>query len=245
MTPHEKVVEMCGNFDEKSKEDLAIRAERQRARANKWMQRCAQLEQQLADQKEEYDQKMELAVDEFRVCGEKFNEKIESVRDELYSAKEEIGKLRREKIESHTQGYREGAKFERQHWAREIRLGQKELQKQRNERINAKIDKLVDGEWWEDDMEPVVWLRRAIKRHCGVLPHVYIDIVENSSKPPKIEGHSGYWTTPSGKTIITYPNAYNWPKEYHCSTERIVVGRYWINKNIYILALSEAEMKIK
>lgn len=47
------------------------------------------------------------------------------------------------------------------------------------------------------------------------------------SAAPRLDGRGYYHTTPSGKTIVRYPNSYGWPTLYHPSTMRIVVGRDW------------------
>lgn len=57
-------------------------------------------------------------------------------------------------------------------------------------------------------------------------------VIVEGDQGPTTEGEAGYWTTPSGKTRITYPNAYKWRKVYHCSTARIVVGREWLADRI-------------
>lgn len=45
--------------------------------------------------------------------------------------------------------------------------------------------------------------------------------------PPKIDGESYYWTTPSGKTRVRHPNAYGYRTVYHHSTRVVVVGEGW------------------
>lgn len=54
-----------------------------------------------------------------------------------------------------------------------------------------------------------------------------VNLVENSKNPPKLDGESFYFTTPSGKTRINHPNAYGWPMQYHCSTLAVKVGVNW------------------
>lgn len=44
---------------------------------------------------------------------------------------------------------------------------------------------------------------------------------------PTWQGEPYHWTTRGGKPI-RHPNAYRWPKVYHRSTCRIVVGREWL-----------------
>jgi len=51
-----------------------------------------------------------------------------------------------------------------------------------------------------------------------------IEVVDGY-KLPILEGEPGYWTTPSGKTVVYHPNAYGWPTWYHHSTKKVVVGR--------------------
>jgi hypothetical protein len=251
MTPHDKVIEMCGDFEVKSKEDLAIRAERQRARANKWMERCATLEKQLSEQKNDSESRIAKLTDGISASGEILNNEIEKIRKDLFAAKQEQQKLRGEKIEAYKNGCKEGFKQAQEKFVREIRIGRRELARRRKERINIKIHALL----WDNitgidgDGELLDWVRRAIKRRLGALSYVKVVILEGSKKrensQPKLVGNSGYHTTPSGKTIVNHPGAYGWSTVYHCSTERIEVGREWIRKNIWYLAKSEAEMKIK
>jgi hypothetical protein len=251
MTPHDKVVEMCGNFDEKSKADLAIRAERQRERANKWMERCATLERQLVEQKNDGELRIAAAIDELQKGGEKFNIEIEKIRKELFAARQETRKMHGEKIEAYENGCKEGFKQAQEKFAREIRIGKREIARQRKELVNEKIHALlwdsVTGLDGNDEL--IEWVRRAIKRRIGAPSHVDVVVLEGSKKrensQPKLVGNPGYHTTPSGKTIVVHPGAYGWRMVYHCSTKHVEVGGNWIRKNIYYLAKSEAEMKIK
>ena len=76
-------------------------------------------------------------------------------------------------------------------------------------------------------MKPTTQLRR----YCGAGKHdtaPFIQVIVGSYQSPKLTGDHPYFTTPSGKTIINYPNAYNWPKSYHPSTRRIEVGLEWL-----------------
>lgn len=251
MTPHDKVIEMCGDFEAKSKSDLAIRSERQRERANKWMKRCELLEKQLAEQKDDGESRIAAAIDELQKGGEKFNAEIERVKKDLFNARQETRKMHGEKIDAYSRGYKEGIEYAENQYAREIRIGQKELARRRKERINIKIHALLcDSVTGLDGNDELIdWVRRAIKRRIDAPNHVYVVVVEGSKKRensrPKLVGSSGYHTTPSGKTIVTHPGAYGWRTVYHCSTERVEVGREWIRKNIYYLAKSEAEMRTK
>jgi hypothetical protein len=56
-----------------------------------------------------------------------------------------------------------------------------------------------------------------------------VEIVDGPAAP-RMKGESWHYTTPGGKPIH-YPNAYRWPKVYHNSTLRIVVGREWLDAN--------------
>jgi len=251
MTPHDKVIELCGNFDEKSKEDLAIRAERQRVRANKWRERCELLEKQLAEQKNDDELRIAAMVSEAQKISGVSNSKIESIKKELFDARQEMRKLHGEKIDAYSRGHKEGREYAEKQYAREIRIGRREIANRRKERIDDKIDALM----WKtvtglnDNDELIGWVRRAIKRRIGAPSHVEVVILEGSKKqensPPKLAGHAGYHTTPSGKTIVTHPGAYGWRMVYHCSTERVEVGREWIRRNMHYLAQSEAEMRVK
>jgi hypothetical protein len=68
--------------------------------------------------------------------------------------------------------------------------------------------------------------RRVIRILTGSA--VNIPIVEvDGDDPPREAGESFYWTTPSGKTRVSYPRAYGWRTVYHHSTLRVEVGRDW------------------
>jgi len=58
-----------------------------------------------------------------------------------------------------------------------------------------------------------------------------IHIIPKSELPPQLIGESYYFTTPSGKTIVRYPMAYQWKTVYHPSTQVIVVGEWWENED--------------
>lgn len=71
--------------------------------------------------------------------------------------------------------------------------------------------------------------RTAIRVLCGLdvsdRRPVY---VISGDAPPAKRGKSYYHTTPSGKTIVHYPNAYGYRTMYHPSTLRIEVGAQWL-----------------
>jgi hypothetical protein len=56
-------------------------------------------------------------------------------------------------------------------------------------------------------------------------------VIPGGRLSPRLVGHSYYWTTPSGKTIVHHPNAYRWPKLYHGSTLRVYVGEQWLESH--------------
>lgn len=63
---------------------------------------------------------------------------------------------------------------------------------------------------------------------CSLVGTPYPIKMIDGFAPPKLTGRSYYWTTPSGKTEVRYPNAYKWPTVYHASTYCIVVGKGWL-----------------
>lgn len=71
--------------------------------------------------------------------------------------------------------------------------------------------------------------RSWIRKQVNITYPYPIEVLKNYVVP-KLIGDNGYWTTPSGKTKIIYPNAYRWPKVYHPSTKRIIVGRKFLDK---------------
>lgn len=58
-----------------------------------------------------------------------------------------------------------------------------------------------------------------------------VEIIKGNDAPYG-HGISSHYTTPTGK-IVRYPNAYRWPKVYHPSTRKILVGRGWLSRNKY------------
>ena len=74
--------------------------------------------------------------------------------------------------------------------------------------------------------------RKAIRAACDLTGTPYPIMTVGGDQPPRLEGESYYWTTPSGKTRVRHPNAYGWPTTYHRSTRRITVGVDWIKKNL-------------
>ena len=72
--------------------------------------------------------------------------------------------------------------------------------------------------------------RRIIREAAGEARSRSPVVIVPGRKRPKEIGRRSYWTTPSGKTEIAHPNAYDWPKWYHPSTLRIEVGSEWVAK---------------
>lgn len=71
--------------------------------------------------------------------------------------------------------------------------------------------------------------RRTVLRSAGESQaNIHIEVVPGVAVAPRTVGHSYYWTTPSGKTIVHHPAAYNWPTWYHHSTRRVIVGELWL-----------------
>lgn len=70
--------------------------------------------------------------------------------------------------------------------------------------------------------------RTAIRRYVGISDNFPpINIVEGYDAPKSL-GESFFHTTPSGKTIVNYPNAYGYRTLYHPSTRRVTVGAGWL-----------------
>jgi len=57
-----------------------------------------------------------------------------------------------------------------------------------------------------------------------------IEVVPGHARP-HLEGEPGYFTTPSGKTVVRHPSAYKWRTVYHLSTYRIEVGATWVRRH--------------
>lgn len=59
-----------------------------------------------------------------------------------------------------------------------------------------------------------------------------VDIIDGESFAPALVGERGYFTTPSGKTVVEHPGSYGYRTIYHRSTRRITVGSLWVASNI-------------
>lgn len=60
---------------------------------------------------------------------------------------------------------------------------------------------------------------------------ITVNVVPKSRKAPKLNGESFYFTTPSGKTIVRHPSAYDWLTLYHPSTRSVDVGEGWLKRH--------------
>lgn len=77
---------------------------------------------------------------------------------------------------------------------------------------------------------PSLAARRHVRRALDAAGpgYQYPVVAVQRAEAPEWRGHSFFHTTPSGKTIVRYPNAYKWRTLYHPSTRRIVVGLDWL-----------------
>jgi hypothetical protein len=69
-------------------------------------------------------------------------------------------------------------------------------------------------------------LKQLARMWVGSRANMPVEVVDGKIAPREV-GSGYYFTTPSGKTIVRYPNAYGWRTLYHPSTLRIEVGRDW------------------
>lgn len=69
---------------------------------------------------------------------------------------------------------------------------------------------------------------RVVRAAADLSGTPYPIVVVAGDSPPRLEGRSYYWTTPSGRTVVRHPNAYGYRTLYHPSTRRIVVGSDWV-----------------
>lgn len=71
-------------------------------------------------------------------------------------------------------------------------------------------------------------ISKLVRRELGLSGSPYPIVFVDGFAAPALKGRSYYWTTPSGKTEVSHPNAYGWPTVYHASTRRIEVGKGWV-----------------
>lgn len=77
---------------------------------------------------------------------------------------------------------------------------------------------------------------RAVRRAYGRPCNGWSIRIDGTDDAPALAGDGYYWTTPSGKTIVSHPNAYGWPTWYHGSTRHLVVGDGWLTRLRAIVA---------
>lgn len=71
--------------------------------------------------------------------------------------------------------------------------------------------------------------RKIIREHSGRAHRAMPVVVIDGHATPEVKGKTYYHTTPSGKTIVRFPNAYGYPTKYHPSTLRVEVGAGWLH----------------
>jgi hypothetical protein len=77
-------------------------------------------------------------------------------------------------------------------------------------------------------------ISKVVRAACGQTGTPYSIEYVDGFAAPKLVGQSYYHTTLSGRTVVTYPNAYDYPTLYHASTRRIEVGRGWVTARLQI-----------
>ncbi len=82
-------------------------------------------------------------------------------------------------------------------------------------------------------------ISKAVRAVLGLSNTRYPIEFSDGFDEPQLRGHRQYWTTPSGKTVVRFPNAYKWPTKYHHSTLHIVVGAGWV-----LAVVMEAEKQL-
>lgn len=220
---------------------LLVRVERQRNRAERWTKKYEDLQQENRDlqkliceyeslienRKRDRDQELKSLKDEHNAAIDIKNSCIRSLSDEKTKLQNSVFRLE----------YKYDSKEE------VIAIGQREIDRRKNERRKKLIQKLRSEPYIDENGDFVPWVRKAIKREFSVDNHVPVYLV--TGREVEKLGEPGYHTTPSGGTIIRYPNAYRWRTVYHTSTERLEVGRGWLTRNKKKLAKKEAEFRIK
>lgn len=233
-------------------EDVRVRCERQRERAERWTVKYSVLEgenESLRKQRQELDDK----IDQLFVEYEALLQQTEHEKDqEIMDLESQVWKANGITAIKSNQAYKDGFDKALEVHKRALVLGKKELKKNYEKRLQAKVDKLIKSELiksdkYDDELQPVQWLRRAIKRVNGVSGNCPVVMVPGGKGKGKCEykGEFGYHTTPSGKTVVNHPGSYGYRTVYHKSTERLEVDVKWIYANIKKLAMSEAKMRVK
>ena len=68
--------------------------------------------------------------------------------------------------------------------------------------------------------------RIAVRRAACAAKYLPVEIVPGDAAPALV-GEASYHTTMAG-VRIRHPNAYKWPKTYHKSTQRVIVGAEYV-----------------
>jgi hypothetical protein len=206
-------------------EGLLVRVQRQRDRAGRWSQKCEEANAEIVNLKTELAKAI-ASVSEQRI---EFESNIVVIEKQFT---EEIAALKTQLREQHFNRWDQGREYGKVHalekYALELRAGKAALKAQEKVRKLRVLEKLYNGPLFQEDDQPVQWLRGVLKK--GLPTTTPIEVIPGKT-PPIIKGHSGYHTTPSGKTVVQYPGAYKWRTVYHCSNIRVVVGYDWIVKN--------------
>jgi len=230
---------ICQDFSGKS--SSFVRAERQRARANVWQTRAELLAALYIDEQSVSDK----LRDKLREEGSREEEIYNNISKMLKAKDQEIrdlsARIDHARIAGREDGFNRGFKAGIESLAKKIEIADREIARRLKNRREKYAQKLVSGFELALDVEQV-WIIRSIKRLCKSTASITI---ENNAKCPTEIGTCGHHTTPSGKTVVHSPNAYNCPTVYHRSTLEIIVGRRWIIKNIKKLALSEASVRVR
>jgi len=235
-------------------EQVSVRAERQRERAEKWRGKHMAavteignlqveigglygLESQIAQDEEWGRALLSRLTDAERKAeqGERWAGYYESAEERLSKTLRELREVRSE-LEDAEQAIRIGnAELARREKARE-----KSLRQRRAARRDALISEQQDL-----GREPSDWLERAIRRHLGLSRDCELVIRVGGPAKPKYDGREAYYTTPSGRTEVAHPNAYGYSTIRHPSTLTCTVGWGWVRRYMRRLATAEAGKQVR
>lgn len=221
---------------EPTREDLLVRVERQRRRAERWTDK----HNKLSDQNRELERLACDYAETIEALREQHKLELEELtnhyKDVLGRIKERENKALTELRQQEDKVYRIELDLENKEEA--IKIGEREIERRQKERSKAKYRKLMDGPIYDEYGGLVPWLRKAVKRELKASSNVPVYVVKGNEV--KLTGEPGYYTTLSGNTVVHSPGAYKWRTSYHGSTERIDVGRAWIARNKGCLAKKES-----
>jgi len=230
-------------------ESVSIRAERQRERAEKWRKRAETREREISEIRATHEAEQQKLAEQQQLALAEACTDLHAQVARLTKANTEERNAVYQAARRADEKYREGRDSGRteilERYARAIRLGEAELNRRYEERVESRIQQLLDGPLFDADGELVDWVRKSIKTSHPT--HLIVEVVDGklAKYAPRVTGHGAYHTTPSGKTVVDHPRAYGHSTVYHCSTEKLVVGRTWIEKFSRHLADIEARKRIK